>query len=118
VVGALKDLAFAIGERVFVCAPGFGGESVINGAKTRVDAADGFSNLGGGRLFEEVAAGSGVKCAAKVAGTREGGDDDDAGIRVGEFQVGGKFKASLLGHLDIGDEDIGGVKAGAWGVMT
>jgi hypothetical protein len=72
VAGALKDLAFAIGERVFVCAPGFGGESGIDGAKTGVDAADGFSNLGGGALFEEVAAGSGNDRARGAESRRRG----------------------------------------------
>ena len=83
VAGALKDLAFAIGEKVFVCAPGFGGKSGIDGAKTGVDAADGFSNLGGGALFEQVAAGSGND-RARGAESRPGRDRISTLIRDSE----------------------------------
>ena len=48
-----------------------------------MDAADGFGELGGGALFEEVAAGAGVEGAAEIAGAGEGGEDDDAGCGVG-----------------------------------
>ena len=112
VAGALQDLAFAIGERIVVGGPGFGGERGIDGAKAGVDAANGFGEFGGGALFEQVAAGAGVECAAQIAGAGEGGEDDDAGAGLGELEVGGEFEAGLLGHFDVGDDDVGREIAG------
>src|SRR5580658_3333475 len=105
--GVLKDLALAVGERIFVGAPGFRGEGGIDGAETGVDAANGFGKLGGGAVFEQVAACAGIQCAAQVAWAREGGEDDDAGLRLCKLEVGGHFKAGALGHFDIGNENVG-----------
>ena len=43
-----------------------------------MDAADGVGELRGGAVFEEIAAGAGVECAAEIAGAGEGGEDDGA----------------------------------------
>ncbi len=64
VAGALQNLALAVGERVFVGAPGFGGEGGVDDAEAAVDAADRFGEFRCRTVFEEVAAGTGVEGAA------------------------------------------------------
>ena len=59
-------------------------------------------------VLEEIAAGTGVECATKIAGAGEGGEDDRADGGVGGAQCGGDFEAGHAGHLDVGDEDVGG----------
>jgi len=106
VSGALKDLAFAIGEGVELGVPGFGCEGGIDDAHAAVNATDGVGELFGGAVFEEVAACAGVEGAAEVAGTGEGGKDDGADVGVVSAEVCGELEAGHLGHFDVGDEDI------------
>jgi len=72
-----------------------------------MDAADGFGQLGGGAVLEEIAFGSGVESAAEITGAREGGEDDDAGLRVAVADFGCEGEPGHAGHFNVGDEDVG-----------
>lgn len=72
-----------------------------------MDASDGVGQLGGGTVFEEITLGSGVEGAAQIARAREGGEDDDAGLRIAVADFGGESEAGHLGHLDVGNENVG-----------
>lgn len=58
---------------------------VRRSARTR---ADGFGKFGGGTLFEEIATGTSIESMAEVTGASECGEDDDAGGRVSELELG------------------------------
>lgn len=103
----LEYLALAVGERVGAAVPGFGGEVGIDDAESAMDATDCFGELGGGAIFEEIAFGSGIECAAQIAGAREGGEDDDARLRIAIADLGGEDESGHAWHFDVGDEDIG-----------
>jgi hypothetical protein len=105
--GFAEDLALAVSEGVGTAVPGFSGEVGIDDAESTMDAADGVGKLGGGTVFEEIAFGSGVECAAQIAGAREGGEDDDPGVWVAVADFGGEGEAGHSGHFDIGNEDVG-----------
>ena len=97
VAGALQDLALAVGEGVELGVPGFGGEGGVDDAQAAVDAANGVGELCCRAVFEEIAAGACVECAAEIAGAREGGEDDGADGGVAGAEAGGEFEAGHAG---------------------
>lgn len=72
-----------------------------------MDPADGFGQLGGGAILEEIAFGSGVEGAAEIAWARECGKDDYAGLGVAVTNLSGQGKPSHTGHFNVSDENVG-----------
>lgn len=105
--GVLKDLAFAIGERIGAAVPGLGGEVWVDDPHAAMNAAHGVGKFGGGAVLEEVAFCSGVQRSAEVTGAGEGGEDDDSGVGEAVADFGGEGEAGHSGHFDVGDEDVG-----------
>lgn len=106
ITGEAQDLTFAIGERVDF-APGFGGEFGGDRFASSVNPTESGGEAGGGRVFEQVALDAGIEGSAQVAGTGEGGDDDDARSQLEALDFGGEFEAGHFGHFNVGEQDVG-----------
>ena len=65
-------------------------------------AAQGFGELSGGSIFQQIARYARIQCAAQKAGSGERGDDDHlAGQFVVALDALGQFQSRQTGHLDI-----------------
>ena len=94
------DAVGAVGGGALGC--DFGGELAFAQAGFR--ALEGAVEAVGAEGFEEIVDGVGVEGAHGVL--VEGGDEDDGGAGVDEFE---DFEAVELGHLDVEEEEVGGV---------